>query len=233
MGEGFEVDPAALRAAAGQLDEHAGEVTSHGETLGASTAGTVGRGAIGEIVESAVRRGIRIAAHDISRAVARFYSDAAAVMRRAAAETERTDGEARSAFDDLARGKPKESPIVGAGPGWTDNRPEPPIHSRYPDGTPVYEGRQPGRIKGPDPAAGGTPHTRVQWDDVNQRPYKAREFGAGGVPMRDIDFTTPTFPNGAPRPGHVAPEQHRWTPNDPNNPAAGYKRGPGEPLVTP
>jgi hypothetical protein len=112
MGDGFEVDPASLRSAAGQLERHAGEVASHGESLDAQTAGAVGRGAIGEVVESTVRRGIRIVAHDLSRAVAKFYSDAAGVMRKAAAETERRDGEARSAFDDLARGR---EPEPGAG----------------------------------------------------------------------------------------------------------------------
>jgi hypothetical protein len=101
MGDEFEVDPAALRAAACQLDEHAGEVASHGETLGASTAGAVGRGAIGEVVESAVKRGIGIVAHDVSAAVRKFYAEAAVVMRRAAAETERRDGEAKRAFDHL------------------------------------------------------------------------------------------------------------------------------------
>jgi hypothetical protein len=101
MGDEFEVDPAALRATAGQLDEHAGEVASHGETLGANTAARVGRGAIGEVVESAVRRGIGIVVHDVSAAVRKFYADAAMVMRKAAAETERRDGEAKQAFDHL------------------------------------------------------------------------------------------------------------------------------------
>jgi hypothetical protein len=110
MGDEFEVDPAALRAAAGHLDEHAGEVAAHGESLGAETAGTVGRGAIGEVVESAVKRGIRIVAHDISRAVQRFYADAAAVMRRAARETEQTDAEAKSTFDGLERDHPGPTP---------------------------------------------------------------------------------------------------------------------------
>jgi hypothetical protein len=101
MGDEFEVDPAALRAAAGQLEQHGGEVASHGETLGASTAGAVGRGAIGEAVESAVKRGIRIVAHDVTAAARKFYADAAVVMRKAAAETERRDGEAKRAFDGL------------------------------------------------------------------------------------------------------------------------------------
>jgi len=109
-GDEFEVDPAALRAAAGHLDEQADEVAAHGETLGAQTTGRVGRGAIGEVVESAVRRGIGIVANDVSRAVRKFYADAAAVMRRAAAETERTDSDARSAFDEVGADRPRAAP---------------------------------------------------------------------------------------------------------------------------
>jgi hypothetical protein len=82
---------------------------SHGETLGANTAGTVGRGAIGEVVESAVKRGVRIVAHDISRAVEKLYSDAATVMRKTAAETERRDGDAKAAFDRLGHGRTVEA----------------------------------------------------------------------------------------------------------------------------
>lgn len=115
--EEFEVDPGALRAAAGQLDEHAGEVAAHAETLDARTAPRVGRGAIGEVVEAAVRRGLRIVAHDLGAAVQRFYADAAKVMRKAAAETERRDAEAREAFDALGRGGlragPRASTIEG------------------------------------------------------------------------------------------------------------------------
>jgi hypothetical protein len=92
-GREFVVDPTSLRAAASQLDEHAAEVASHGETLGAKTAGQVGRSAIGEAVESAVKRGIKLVAHDLSSAVEKFYRDAAVVMRKAADETERTDSE--------------------------------------------------------------------------------------------------------------------------------------------
>jgi hypothetical protein len=105
-----------------------------------------------------------------------------------------------------------------------------PVHSRYPDGTPVHEGDQPRKVTGPDPAADGAPHTVLKVDNVNNRIYKAREYGEGGTPVRDIDFTHPTYPNGTPRPNHTAPEQHRYIPNDPDNPKAGYKRGPGEPL---
>ena len=41
-----------------------------------------------------------------------------------------------------------------------------------------------------------------------------REFNSAGEPVRDIDFTSPTYPNGNPRPGHLPPpHQHQWLPN--------------------
>jgi RHS repeat-associated protein len=107
----------------------------------------------------------------------------------------------------------------------------PKIHSRYADSTPVYEGQQPPRIKGPDLAAGGNPHTVLRPDSVNGRIYQGREFGEGNVPVRDVDMTNPTYPNGTPRPGHPGPpHQHPWIPNDPLNPRAGHRRGGPEPI---
>ncbi|WP_374536064.1 hypothetical protein [Chitinimonas taiwanensis] len=108
--------------------------------------------------------------------------------------------------------------------------PLPPCHSRYADRTPVFEGLQPSKVSGPLSEA---PHSVIKWDYKNKRVYKAREYGLNGVPIRDIDFTNPTFRNGTLRPDHYTPEQHRYIPNDPNNPKAGYKRGPGEPLRMP
>src|SRR5262249_42880623 len=64
-------------------------------------------------------------------------------------------------------------------------KPDKDIHSRYPDGTPVFEGEQPPKIKGPDPNAEG-PHTVLQFDENNNRVYKAREYDANGNPVRDI-----------------------------------------------
>ena len=107
------------------------------------------------------------------------------------------------------------------------------VHSRYSDGTPVFEGQQPGKVKGPNTEAAGAPHSQIQWDYDNGRIYKAREYGADGIPVRDIDFTHQTYPSGRPRPDHAVPEQHPWIPNDPDNPKAGHKRGPGEPLEWP
>jgi hypothetical protein len=105
------------------------------------------------------------------------------------------------------------------------------VHSIYQDGTFVYEGQQPARIAGPDPAAMGFPHSVLRWDMVNGRVYQAREFGAGGQPVRDVDFTNPTYPNGVPRRGHPGPpHQHRWIAVDPSNPAAGFWRGVAEDL---
>jgi hypothetical protein len=116
MGDEFKVDPASLRATAGQLDEHAGEVASHGESLGANTAGPVGRGAIGEVVETAVKRGLGVVVHDMSRAVRKFYADAAAVLRRTAEETERVDAHSRAQFDGIAQ-HPHEGSLGGVATG--------------------------------------------------------------------------------------------------------------------
>ncbi|MFC5472433.1 hypothetical protein [Paraherbaspirillum soli] len=108
------------------------------------------------------------------------------------------------------------------------------IHSKYPDGTLVMEGQQPGKITGPLKGSGGNtisePHTVLQYDTSNRRIYKGREYGNDGIPIRDLDFTHPTFPNGTLRPNHTVPEQHLYIPNDPLNPKAGYKRGPGQPF---
>lgn len=89
------------------------------------------------------------------------------------------------------------------------------VHSRYGDKTPVYKGHEPPRLgeAKPDPQAEGA-HTLLRWDNVNQRVYQGREFDNKGQPVRDIDFTSPTFPNGTPRPAHLpSPHQHRWLPN--------------------
>jgi hypothetical protein len=106
----------------------------------------------------------------------------------------------------------------------------PQIRSKYADHTPVYQGQQPARIKGPDPAAQGA-HSVLRHDTVNNRLYQAREFDAADHPVRDIDFTNPTYPNGAPRPGHPGPpHQHRFFMNNPNvGPRSGFRRGGPEP----
>jgi hypothetical protein len=100
----FVVDPAALRAAASQLREHASEVEAHGHMLSASTEGAVGRGPIGEVVESAVKRGIQVVTHGIAGAVRRFHEDTALGLERMAKRTEDADGRVKTTFDDLARG---------------------------------------------------------------------------------------------------------------------------------
>src|SRR5437667_10523978 len=102
---------------------------------------------------------------------------------------------------------------------------KPRFHSRYADQTPVLEGQQPPRIGGgPDPAAQG-PHTVLRYDLRNKRIYKGREFNEVGNPVRDVDFTNPTYPSGEPRPGHPGPpHQHRYIVNDPAvGPRSGFR----------
>ncbi|XYH97339.1 DUF6531 domain-containing protein [Sorangium sp. So ce1128] len=99
--------------------------------------------------------------------------------------------------------------------GLATGSPHQKAHSRYADGTLVMKGEQPPRLGAarPDPSAQGA-HSQLRWDDKNNRVYQAREFDDTGQPVRDIDFTSPTFPNGAPRPDHLPPpHQHRWIPN--------------------
>ncbi|WP_437586874.1 DUF6531 domain-containing protein [Sorangium sp. So ce1000] len=99
--------------------------------------------------------------------------------------------------------------------GLSTGSPHQKVHSRYADGTLVMKGEQPPRLgeARPDPNAQGA-HSQLRWDGINNRVYQAREFNDAGQPVRDIDFTSPTFPNGTPRPDHLPPpHQHRWIPN--------------------
>ena len=108
----------------------------------------------------------------------------------------------------------------------------PAVRSVYSDDTRVLQGQQPPRIRGPEPSAQG-PHSVLRRDSVNNRTYQAREFDAAGNPVRDVDFTNPTFPSGALRPGHPGPpHQHRFEINDPQvGPRSGYRRGGPEPML--
>jgi hypothetical protein len=125
--------------------------------------------------------------------------------------------------------KPETNAVSSPSPEGGPSGPR--IHSRYADNRPVYEGQEPPRIKRPDPAAEG-PHSVIRYDPINGRIYQTREFDAAGHPVRDVDFTNPTYPNGTVRPGHPGPpHQHRFFVNDPNvGPRSGFKRGGAEPM---
>jgi len=114
--------------------------------------------------------------------------------------------------------------LVGVMPSYIGGPRGPRVHSVYRDGTKVLKGQRPPRIKGPQTDA---PHTVLRWDEVNKRVYQAREYGANKIPILDIDFTSPTLPNGTPRPGHAGPPHvHYWDVNDPKiGPPSGFCRG--------
>lgn len=127
----------------------------------------------------------------------------------------------RASLNELERVVPNEGfPAV-------DHLPR--VRSAYPDGTKVYQGEQPPKIMGPDPAAQGS-HSVLRYDTVNGRVYQAREFNEAGHPIRDVDFTSPTYPNGLPRPDHLPPpHQHSWFVNDPAiGPRSNFRRGAPE-----
>ena len=89
------------------------------------------------------------------------------------------------------------------------------VHSKYADGTVVLKSQRPPRLGQPKPDPNAiASHSQVRWDTKNQRIYQIREFDESGQPVRDIDLTSPTYPNGNLRPDHLPPpHQHRWIPN--------------------
>ncbi len=112
---------------------------------------------------------------------------------------------------------------------------QPEIYAKYADSTPVEKSARPSRISGPDINAIG-PHSVLRWDTINNRIYQRREYDASNHPVRDIDFTSPTFPrSGRMRPGHPAPpHQHRFYINDPKiGTTSGFVRGAAELLEEP
>jgi hypothetical protein len=89
------------------------------------------------------------------------------------------------------------------------------FHSQYADGTLVTKKQRPPRLGDPkpDPQAQGA-HSQLRWDSHHQRVYQAREFDKFGQPVRDIDFTSPTYPSGQLRKDHLPPpHQHDWLAN--------------------
>jgi hypothetical protein len=114
MGDEFRVNVTALRSTAGQMNEHASKVESHGDALKAGTAVRVGRGALGEAIEAAVRRGLLLFIHDTTLIVKGFIQDTATGLTRVARRTADDDEGARRAFDDLARGRHRDE---SGGPG--------------------------------------------------------------------------------------------------------------------
>jgi hypothetical protein len=196
------------------------------ETIDAESFSGAGESGLGRITSAATgidEAGISVSARHVAQASIRGEETEAAAAAASAAGAAR--GTPRWAREPL---HPPDRPL----PTGDDVRP---IHSVYGDGTAVSAGRQPRRLgaPSPDPLASG-PHVRLRWDDLNGRVYQAREFDELGHPIRDIDFTAPTFPNGAMRPHHSIPEQHLWRVNDSRiGPSSGWVRGPGRPMSPP
>jgi RHS repeat-associated protein len=123
---------------------------------------------------------------------------------------------------------PPPPPAEGGRPAPAPARPN--YVGRYGDGTLVTKGDRPPHVAGPDPKAGGSPHTVLR-RDASGRLYGAKEYGNGGNhPTRDMSFTQPTYPNGKPRPDHLPPPTtHSYEPN----PSGGTPRRGGESTLAP
>jgi hypothetical protein len=170
------------------------------------------------VVESAVKRGIKIMAHDISAAVKKFYTDAGTVMRKVAEDTERTDREASRGFDRLG-GKPHE---VGGG------------GSRGPGGgggggpkkdLTLQEPSRPGDVwhiqvnNTEEPAVGKVPYGSTRASDAAiQYREKVCAWGSGDVAVLDytkdgsqyrvVTSSVPNQPKGSRGPFHA--ERRAW-----------------------
>jgi hypothetical protein len=69
--------------------------------LGAKTGGRVGHGAIGEVTEGLVKRGIKAVSEGMSKAVADFHRGTAEGLKKVAAQTKAADERAAKGFNDL------------------------------------------------------------------------------------------------------------------------------------
>ncbi|TAK33276.1 MAG: hypothetical protein EPO40_00375 [Myxococcaceae bacterium] len=188
-------------------------------------------------------RAVRMSVHAVDglgavRSVATHTDDAARVGNRAADVSSASHRADQASDATRAAGNAPTSARTGGGGGsgggggrggrGPNGGPE--VHSRYADDTCVYDGQQPPRMgETPDPSLGAEGrYSELRWDTANNRVYAAREFGADGRRVRDIDFTSPTFPDGRFRPGHpLPPHSHEWTPVNPANPRAGLRREGG------
>lgn len=140
-GGGFKIDPDALSHAADKLHGHAGEIENHGRALGAKTGGRVGHGAIGEVAESLVKRGVRAASEGVSKAVADFTRGTAKGLKQTAARIKEADDRAAKGFKDLEHPTRVRAPHPGGAPARIQARPEHGPGSQYMD--PVKGGRLP------------------------------------------------------------------------------------------
>jgi hypothetical protein len=81
--------------------------------LSAKTGGTVGRGAVGEVAETLVKRGIHAVSEGVSKAVADFHRGTAKGLEDVAKRTKQVDATAEQSFNKLARGHPVPRPRGG------------------------------------------------------------------------------------------------------------------------
>jgi hypothetical protein len=194
----------------------------------------VGRGAfdIGSLLLGAGEAKAAAEAGELSKAAE--ISKAATVGEVTKATEVSKAGEAAKLGQAADLGKAGEGADAVAATKAAAAEPAPPkYHSVYEDGHRVPANGEPARLpEGPDPRAEGA-HTRLRWDEHSParsgqgtgRIYQGREFDPHGNPVRDIDFTSPTYPSGRQRPDHLPPpHEHRWFLNDPKNPRSGYKR---------
>ena len=95
----------------------------------------MGHGAIGEVVEGLVKRGVRAAGEGVSKAVADFHRGTAEGLTKVATRTREADARAAKSFKDLEHSGRHDVPRMGSAPARTV-APAPP--SLRPPSSPHY-----------------------------------------------------------------------------------------------
>jgi hypothetical protein len=141
----IKFDPAAAQDTESQLRQSADDIGGHGDRLGASTSGTVGRGSLGAVADNLVKKGIDVVVHGVTGVFAKLHVDTAEGIRIVRERMLKAEADSSRASQDLEstlggvfdRGGVALSAHVGAlreeGPRIDDlTRPPQPPHARVP-----------------------------------------------------------------------------------------------------
>jgi hypothetical protein len=118
--------------------------------------------------------------------------------------------------------------IVGGGKNWLPNVT---YESIFADGTLVRNDEHPQRL--PQPTweyvklhMGPRIEKRIM---QNGRVFQERYYNEKGYPVKDVDYTSPTFPDGRPFADHAEPDhEHLWIMKNSEKPQDGWMRQGGD-----
>jgi hypothetical protein len=151
--------------------------------LAAKTGGRVGHGAIGEVADGLVKRGVRAASEGISKAIGDFHRATAEGLKAVATRTREADARAAQGFKDVEHSGPKV-PRVGQDPKPKMLGPGPVTTKSLGDIQKLP--------RGPARGAPGSQYVRDLYKGGKEATHPRRVPSLGGrrvdVPTRDMDI---------------------------------------------